>query len=123
MVFTFACVVAVLVTWMSFASGARELRRGALSMPKTHIMMSSLICHLVLIIMFRLARTLVICLTLVHVLCLFSLMDLTIPHMVLVLDRTTLCLDALVTAHVFIVVIISHVGPVFVLEFLILTLS
>jgi hypothetical protein len=33
----------VLVTWMSFASDARALRRGALSMIETHIVMSSLI--------------------------------------------------------------------------------
>jgi hypothetical protein len=39
----FACFVAVLVTWMSFASDARELRVGTLSMLETHIMMSSLI--------------------------------------------------------------------------------
>jgi hypothetical protein len=35
--------VAVLVTWMSFASVAKELKRGALSMVESHIMMSSLI--------------------------------------------------------------------------------
>jgi hypothetical protein len=39
----FAYFVAVLVTWMSFASDARELRVGTLSMLETHIMMSSLI--------------------------------------------------------------------------------
>jgi hypothetical protein len=44
-------------------------------------------------------------------------------HMVLVHERTTLCLDALVTAHVLIVVIASRVGPVFLLEGLVLTLS
>jgi hypothetical protein len=33
--FLFACFVAVLVTWMSFASVTRELRRGALSMLET----------------------------------------------------------------------------------------
>jgi hypothetical protein len=43
--------------------------------------------------------------------------------MVLVYERTTLSLDALVTAHVLIVVIIFHVGPVFLLEGLTLTLS
>jgi hypothetical protein len=36
----FACFVAVLVTWVSFASDARELRSGALSMLETHIVMS-----------------------------------------------------------------------------------
>jgi hypothetical protein len=45
-----------------------------------------------------------------------SLMDLTIAHMVLVHKRTALSLDALVTAHVLIVVIVSCVGLVFPLE-------
>jgi hypothetical protein len=76
----FACFVGVLVTWMSFASDARELRRDTLSMIKTHIVMSSLI--------FRLLLTLVLCLA--------SLMDLTIAHIILVHERTTLSLDALV---------------------------
>jgi hypothetical protein len=39
----FACFVAMLVTWMSFASSVRELRRGALTRLETHIVMSSLI--------------------------------------------------------------------------------
>jgi hypothetical protein len=56
-------------------------------------------------------------------LCLVSLMDLTIVHMVLVYERTPLCLDALVTTHILIVVIVSHVGLVFLLEGLTLTLS
>jgi hypothetical protein len=43
-------------------------------------------------------------------------MDLTIAHMVLVHERTDLSLDALVMAHVLIVVIISRVGLVFLLE-------
>jgi hypothetical protein len=43
-------------------------------------------------------------------------MNLTIAHMVLVHERTTLSLDALVTAHVLIVVIVSRVGLVFLLE-------
>jgi hypothetical protein len=43
-------------------------------------------------------------------------MDLTITDMVLVHQRTTLSLDALVTAHVLIVVIVSSVGLVFLLE-------
>jgi hypothetical protein len=43
-------------------------------------------------------------------------MDLTIAHMVLVHERTALSLDALVTAHVLIVVIVSHIGLVFLLE-------
>jgi hypothetical protein len=116
---------------MSFASDGKELRGGVLSMIETHIVMSSLICHLVLILVFRLALTLmlrltlfhVFCLTLLLMLCLNSLMDLTIAHMVLVHERTALCLDALDTAHVLIVVIISRIGLVSLLEGLTLTLS
>jgi hypothetical protein len=127
----FAYFVAVRVSWMSFAFNERELRRGAMSMLEIHIMMSSLICRLVLILVFCLAPTLVLRLTLFHVLCLTlllmfclsSLMDLTIAHMVLIHERTTLCLDALDMAHVLIVVIISRIGLVFLLEGLTLTLS
>jgi hypothetical protein len=85
-------------------------------MLETHIMMSSLICRLILILVFCLARTLVLRLALFYVLFLSSLMDLTIAHMVLVHKRTALSLDALVTTHVLIVVIIFHVGLVFLLE-------
>jgi hypothetical protein len=74
-------------------------------MLETHIVMSSLISRLVLI--------LVLCLLVV---CLTPLIDLTIAHMVLVHERTTLCLDALVTAHILIVVIVSRVGMVFPLK-------
>jgi hypothetical protein len=123
MVFTLAYFVVVRVTWLSFAFGVRELRRGALSMVETYIMMSSLICRLILILMFRLARTLVFSLALLLMLCLNSLMDLTITHMVLVHERTTLCLYALDMTNVLIVVIVSRVGPVFLLEGLALTLS
>jgi hypothetical protein len=84
-------------------------------MPETHIMMSFLI--------FCLALSLALCLTLLLVLCLVSLMDLTIAHMILVHEKTTLCLDALVMAHVLIVMIIFHIGLVFLLEGLTLTLS
>jgi hypothetical protein len=101
---------------MSFASGARELRRDALNMLETHIVMSSLIFRIVLIIMFCLVLTLVLRPTLLLVLCLSSLMDLTIAHMVLVYERTVLCLDALVTAHVLIVVIVPRIGPIFLQE-------
>jgi hypothetical protein len=111
----FACFMTVLVTWMSFASGARELRRDILSMLETHIMMSFLIFCLVLFLVPRLA--------LLFILCLVSPMDLTIAHMVLVHKRTTLCLDALVMAHVLIVVIIFRIGLVFLLEGLTPTLS
>jgi uncharacterized protein YjeT (DUF2065 family) len=118
-----ACFVAVLVTWISFASVARELRRGILSMLETHIVMSSLISCLILTLMFRLILIRVLHLALLLVLCLISLMDLTIAHMVLVHDRTALCLDILVTAHVLIVVIVSHIGLIFLLEGLTPTLS
>jgi hypothetical protein len=71
----FVCMfVAVLVTWMSFAFRIRDLRGGPLSMLETHIVMSYLIFHLVL--------TLMLHLTLLHVLFLNSLMDLTIAHIV-----------------------------------------
>jgi hypothetical protein len=62
---------------------------------------------------FCLDLILVVCLAFTIVLCLSSLMDLTIAHMVLVHERTILCLHALDTAHVLIVVIIPRVGPVF----------
>jgi hypothetical protein len=119
-----ACFVAVLVTWMSFASDRRKLRGGVLSMLETHIVMSSLIFRLVLILMFCLAFTLVLllapshvlCLALLLVLCLSLLMDLTITHMVLVHERTALSLDALLTTHVLIIVTVSRIGLVFSLE-------
>jgi uncharacterized membrane protein len=104
----FACFVAVRVTWISLASDARELRGDTLIMPETHIVMSFLI--------FRLALSLALYLTLLLMLCLSSLMDLTITHMVLVHERTDLSLDALITAHVLIVVIVSRVGLFFLLE-------
>jgi hypothetical protein len=84
-------------------------------MLETHIVMSSLII--------RLALTLMLRLVLLLVLCLVSLMDLTITHTVLAHKRTTFCLDALVTAHIFIVVTVSRVGVIFLLEGLTLTLS
>jgi hypothetical protein len=85
-------------------------------MLETHIVMSSLIFCLVLILMFHLAFTHVLRLTLFHMLHLSSLMDIAITHMVLVHERTTLSLDALVTAHVLVVVIISRVSLVFLLQ-------
>jgi hypothetical protein len=51
-----------------------------------------------------------------YVLCLGSPTDLTIAHMVLVHKRIALSLDVLVTTHVLIMVIVSHVGLVFLLE-------
>jgi hypothetical protein len=100
---------------MTFASVVRESRRGALITLGTHIAMSLLIFYLILI--------LVLCLVLLLVLCLASFLDITITHMVLIHERTTLCLDALVTTHILIVVIVSRVGVVFLLEGLTLTLS
>jgi hypothetical protein len=76
-------------------------------MLETRIVMSLLIFCVILLLVFRPV----------------SFMDLTIAHMVLVHDRIALCLDALVTAHVLIVVIIPHVGMVFPLEMPILSLS
>jgi hypothetical protein len=84
-------------------------------MLETHIVMSFLI--------FRLALSLALSHSLLFVLCLSSLMNITITCMVLVHERTTLSLDALVTAHVLIVVIVSRVGLLFLLEGLTLTLS
>jgi hypothetical protein len=115
MVFTLAYFLVVRVTWLSFAFGAREWKRGMWTMLKTHIGMSSLIFRLVLII--------VLCLALLLVLCLVSSIDITITHIVLVHEITALSLDALVTTHVLIVVIVSRVGLIFLLEGLTLTLS
>jgi hypothetical protein len=103
----FTCFVAVLVTWMSFASVARELRRGALIMLETHIAMSLLIFCLIILLVLRLV----------------SFMDLTIAHIVLVHKRIALCLDALVMTHILIVVIVSRIGMVFLLEGFTVTLS
>jgi hypothetical protein len=100
--------VAVLVTWMSFAYDIRDLRGGALSMLETHIVMSSLIFHLIF--------TLVLHLTLLQAHFLSSLMYLTITHIVLVHERTAFSIDALVMAPILIVVIISRVGMVFLQE-------
>jgi hypothetical protein len=111
----FACFVVVLVTWMSFASDVRELRRDTSSMLETHIMMSSLIFRLFITLVLHHAHLLMVCL--------ISLMDLTIIHMVLVHERTTLCLDALDMTHVLIMVIVSRIGMVFLLEGLTLTLT
>jgi uncharacterized protein YjeT (DUF2065 family) len=83
-------------------------------MLETHIVMSSLIFCLILI--------LVLHLTLLPVLCFISLIDPTITHMALIHERTTLCLDVLLTAHILMEVIVSHVGLVFLLEGLTLTL-
>jgi hypothetical protein len=101
----FACFVAVLVAWMSFAFVKKGLRRGILSMLETHIVTSSL--------SFRLVHTLVLRNALLLVLCLVSFMDLTIAHIVLVYERIILCLDALVMTHVLIVVIVPRVRLVF----------
>jgi hypothetical protein len=76
-------------------------------MLETHIAMNSLISRLILIL----------------VLCLISFIDLTIAHMVLVHERTTLYVDTLVTTHVLIMVFVSCVGMIFLLEDLTLSLS
>jgi hypothetical protein len=65
---------------------------------------------------------LIFCLLLLLVLRLVSFMDLTIAYIVLIHDRIALCLDALVTVHVLIVVIVPHVGTIFLLEGLTLAL-
>jgi uncharacterized protein YjeT (DUF2065 family) len=74
-------------------------------------------------LIFRLALSLALHLALLLVLYLISLMDLTIAHMVLVHERTALCLDALVMTHVLIVMIVFRIALVFLLEGLTLTLS
>jgi hypothetical protein len=66
---------------------------------------------------------LIFCLVLLLVLRLVSFMDLTIAYIDLIHDRIALCLDALVTVHVLIVVIVPHVGTIFLLEGLTLALS
>jgi hypothetical protein len=71
-------------------------------MLEIHIVMISLIFRLILTLIFRLAILLMLCLA--------SFMDLAIAHMVLVHERITLCLDALFTTHVLIMVIIFCVG-------------
>jgi hypothetical protein len=76
-------------------------------MLETHIEMSLLIFRLILLL----------------VLHLISFMDLIIAHIVLIDERIALCLDALVMAHILIVVIIPHVGTIFLLEGLTLALS
>jgi hypothetical protein len=76
-------------------------------MLETHIITSSLI--------FRLALSLALHPVLLLVLCISSLMDLTIAHMVLIHERTTLSLDSLVMTHVLIMVIVSCVGLIFFL--------
>jgi uncharacterized protein YjeT (DUF2065 family) len=76
-------------------------------MLETHIVMSSLVLRLALLFM----------------LCLVSLMNLTITYILVVHDRIALSLEALVTTHVLIMVIVFHVGLIFLLEGLTLTLS
>jgi hypothetical protein len=84
-------------------------------MVETHIMITSLSFRLVLTLMLHLALLLVFYLG--------SLMDITIAHIVLAHEITALCLHALDTAHVLIMVIISCIGLVFLLELITLTLS
>jgi hypothetical protein len=70
-----------------FCSRHKRIEKRHFDYAKTHIMMSSLIFHLILILVLRL--------TLLLMLYLSSLTDLTITHMVLVHKRAALCLDAL----------------------------
>jgi hypothetical protein len=76
-------------------------------MLETHFMMSLLIFCLIFLLMLHLV----------------FLMDLTITHVSLVHERVPLCLDALVTTHVLIVVFIPCVGMIFLLEVSILILN
>jgi hypothetical protein len=92
-------------------------------MLETHIVMSSLSFCLILTLVLHLTLLLVLHLTLLLVLCLSSFMNLIITLMVLVHERAALRLDALDTAHVLIVVIVSRVGLVYTLELLTFTLS
>jgi hypothetical protein len=106
-----------------FCFRCKTIEKRHLNYARNSYVMSSLISRLILILMFYLVLTLVLRLALPLVLCLISLIDLTIIHMVLVHERTYLSLDALVTAHVLIMVIVSYVGPIFILEGLTPTLS
>jgi hypothetical protein len=65
----------------------------------------------------------IFCLVLPPMLHLVSFMDLAITDMVLVHERIALCLDALVMAHILIMVIVPRVDMVFPLVVPILTLS
>jgi hypothetical protein len=62
-------------------------------------------------------------LVLLLVLHLVSFMDLTIAHMAFVHEIIALCPDTLVTAHILIMVIVPHVGMIFLLKGLTLALS
>jgi hypothetical protein len=83
-------------------------------MLETHIVVSLLIFCLILTLMLHFALL---------VLCVVSHMDLTITHMILVHERTNLCLNALDMAHILTMMIVSHVDLVFLLEGLTLTLN
>jgi hypothetical protein len=90
-----------------FCFRRKRIEKKRLIILETHIVMSLLVFCLVLLLMLHL----------------ISFIDLTITHMILVHERTALCLDALVTAHVLIVVMVPRVGTVFLMEGLILALS
>jgi hypothetical protein len=102
----------VLVTWMSSASIAREWRRDVLIMLETLIIMRS----------FDYARNSYRNEFIDFPPCTSSHASPNFFHgpnhrsYVLIHERMTLCLDALVTAHVLIVVIVPRVGTVFLLE-------
>jgi hypothetical protein len=91
-----------------FCFHRKRIEKRLFDYARTHIAMSLLIFHLVLILVLRLVLLLVLCLT--------SFMDLIIAHMVLVHERIALRLDALVMTHILIVVIVFHVGMVFLLD-------
>jgi hypothetical protein len=76
-------------------------------MLETHIMMRLLIFRLIFLLILRLG----------------ILMDITITHMAFFHERVSLCLEALVSTHILIVVFVPHVGMIFSLEVSILTLS
>jgi hypothetical protein len=94
----------------------KRIEKSYLDYARNSYVMSSLIFYLILILMFHLDLILILCLAVTLVLCLRSLMDLTIAHMVLVHERTALCLDALDMTHILIVVILSYIGLVFLQE-------
>jgi hypothetical protein len=95
------------ICWHMKLAFYERQQRGALIILETHIAMSSLIFHLVLLLELRF----------------ISFKNLTITQMVLIHERTALYLYALVTAHFLIMVIVPHVGMVFLLVGLTLALS
>jgi hypothetical protein len=92
----------MLATWMSFASGGRKLRGGVLSMLETHIVRGG---HFLT------------CFTSHFFYYFVSVHSWIQPSLIWFWSmRITLSLDALVTAHVLVVVIVSRIGLVLPLE-------